>query len=195
MLVISEYIQHTIYGNVNGGKMLNIDRLKYFKDLFIGWNEKEINIAYQMILFLKKVKVDLEEFEEYANHVQKNRFYNEKAKRNFAILEMIWQEENPEKCPECGSPMFIADVNDKKCTMVGGKWKSVWTCKNIKECGHQIWKKKPTIFEIKKRMKPFYDKWGAAPLEELISDKIDKLVRKRLQSYKSENNCGGCKEK
>lgn len=173
--------------------MLTVKRIDQLKDIFIGWSHKEINIAYQMLLFLKKVSVDQEEFSEFADYIQKNRFYSAKAFKNFSGLESIWIHEHPYECPECGSRMLIADVNNKKCTIVGGKWKSVWTCTNLKKCGHQIWKTKPAIFEIKKFAKPFYDKWEMANIDELISDKTDEFLRKKTKEYlNKKNNCGGC---
>ena len=172
--------------------MMTLKRLGYLRELFSGWSEKEINLTYQMLLFTKKAQIDLEEFEDFANTLQLERFNNKRADINLYKLQQIWARENAVVCPECGAPMNVADVNNKKCTMVGGKWRSVWTCANVRECGHQIWNKKPAAFEFKKWMKPFYDKWGNSSIAELTSKETEENIRLRFKAI--QKRCGGSKE-
>ena len=41
------------------------------------------------------------------------------------------------KCPECGAPLDVMKVNDKPCSMIGGKYKWLLSCRNWKGCGYE----------------------------------------------------------
>lgn len=167
---------------------MTLKEIAKFKEIFTGWSEKEINIAYQMILFLDKVRVPLGDFEEYAKYLQNQAFYTEKARQNLFFMQIEFLEKNSRKCGKCGTIMDLGAVNTAKCNQIPDKKiKSVFTCLNI-ECTHQVWSQKSS-FEYENQLNKRFLKTVEGMTEKEIADlNIDR------SKYKLRKNNGGCSE-
>lgn len=159
------------------------------KDIFIGWNQKEINIAWQMIIFLRKVNVTIEEFESFAEYQQIQSFNHAKEIRNILYLRSEIFKELSRECPLCRKKMVLYPVNSSKCTQVPNKkLNSVWSCPDEKGCGEQIWNQKDAMFYIRKMEKKFKKIIDEMSQEEILE--LD-VPRDFYKSFRASGGCGG----
>lgn len=176
---------------------MNLKNIRKYAQIFSGWSRKEVDIAYQMLFFLKKVNVTLEEFKGYASYLQEESFYRVKARQNIFIMMLEHQQKHSKKCPECGAVMNIEGVNISKCTQIADKKiQSVWSCSDRKGCGHQIWNTKSDFFYIKQRNRNFFKTIEGMTEKEISELEVDRTIHKFYAGGgDSQPQTRGCREK
>lgn len=158
-----------------------------YSTIFIGWSPKEINLAYQMLIFLRKVDISTDAFEEYAEFLQVTAVDNNLVSRNSFFIRSAVFEKEALVCPDCGSRMFLYPVNATKCTQIPNKRiNSVWSCPNERECGNQVWNHKDAGYYISRMEKVFIKKLESMSREEILAIEIPKDYHKKFKS-----KCGG----
>ena len=68
---------------------------------------------------------------------EKNREKRENAIADKLHRNMVKFMNLMPKCPDCGAPLDAFKVNDKPCSMIGGKYKWLLSCKNWQGCGYE----------------------------------------------------------
>jgi hypothetical protein len=172
---------------------ITLEDMERFGKLFAGWTTQQINIAWQMILFLRKARVSIEEFEQYAEFVQSIQVRQKKASIKYFYLKDKFFRENSLDCPDCGEKMVLEAVNHSNCARVPGGWKSVWTCSNLRECGKQVWNKKTIFFYTRRIERKFKQKYKNWTPEDFLKVDIPKQHYKMYPgtSHNADKKCGG----
>ena len=142
---------------------MKLEELQRLIVVFSGWNAREINIAWQMLLFLRKVDLTIDKFEEYAEFRQVQTQHEVDYTGRMFYLRSKFFKEDARTCDECGNKMLLQPVNVSDCTRVGNRrLNSVWTCDDRKGCGHQVWNSKSASFYINRTQKKFDEKYKVA---------------------------------
>lgn len=177
-----------------------VGELKKYNELFTGWSRKEVNLTSQMIKFCRIANLTIEDFERYADYLEKQQFLSEKAAQNEFLMLAEYITKHIKRCDECGKPMNVSDVNISDCTRVPGKSKSVWTCTDMRGCGNQVWNTKPSFFHMNKLERAFLKTIEGITLEELADSKVDRSKIKFFYRPAAARNkqpkkpCGGKRE-
>lgn len=156
-----------------------------YNEIFTGWSPKDINIAWQMILFLRKVNVSLEEFERYAEFRQTEQFEHFVYSTNVFYLRRKIFERESEKCPECGTPMYIYPINTTRCNQIPNKRiNSVWYCPDERNCGYEKFNHKDAAFYLRKLEKAFHKELNSMDRKAVLDIEVP-------DSFKNRGKCGG----
>lgn len=177
-----------------------LKEIEKFNTIFTGWSRKEINIGYQMILFLRKLNIGIDKFEEYAKYLQQDFYNTVKMDQNIKLKMFEHYEENGKKCPDCGLLLSIDNVNISNCTSLNDKKiKSVFTCPNMEGCGYQEWNKNNASYYIRKINKGFWKMIENMSDKELLELDVDRSKVKFMyntdQFSEQPKRPGGCGKK
>jgi len=116
--------------------MINDDKYAMIAERLSVFTFTNIQAFVQILDTIETFGIDIDDVKDYVRESINNFVGPAKLIRDIGNGTLALK-----KCPECGAPMKIQEVNTCGGTKIPGKWKSVWTCTRepAAECSHQIY--------------------------------------------------------